>query len=95
MSYDSTRQSVLQLCCSSTTQSSCAAVGAYLRRLFWFCYGLVLWVHIRHQKTASCVWVLLPAFHCGALAVGALGGVGCAYSCGQLCRHRRAHTAAT
>lgn len=93
MSYDNRRQSVLQLCCSSTTPSSYSAVGTYVRHLYWFCYRLVLWVRIWHQRSASCVWVLPPAFHCGAVAVGALGGVGRTYSCGQLCRHHRAHAA--
>lgn len=36
-----------------------------------FYYGLVLWVRVLHQRTASCVSVPLPAFHCGCLAVGA------------------------
>ena len=45
-------------------------MSAYVRHLFGFCYGLVLWVRVLYQRSASCVSVLLPAFHCSCLAVG-------------------------
>lgn len=51
-----------------SAQLTCAVMSAYVRRLFGFYYGLVPWVRVLYQRSASRVSVL---FHCGRLAVGA------------------------
>lgn len=43
----------------------------HVTHLFGVYYALVLWVRALYQKSESYVSVLLPAFHCGCLAVGA------------------------